>query len=60
MGRTYARNGEFENAIGAFEEAIRIDGNKTEYYGELGQVYLSEGYTRKTTERRKQAKRVGT
>ena len=57
MGRAYGQSGEFEKAVAAFEQAIRMEqGNAPEYSCELAQLYLAEGYTRRAVEVLRQAK----
>lgn len=59
MGRVYGDMGEFEKAVAAFEQALRIEkGNKPEYSCELAQLYLVEGYAKKAVEILQQAKEL--
>jgi tetratricopeptide (TPR) repeat protein len=58
LGRVYARRGEFEKAVAALTEAIRLDGEEAEYYPELAQIYQAEEHSRDAIENWKKAKEL--
>jgi len=43
VGAVHFHQGEFAEAVRAYERAVRIDANIAEYHCELAQVYLTEG-----------------
>jgi tetratricopeptide (TPR) repeat protein len=51
LGRVYGRHGEFEKAVAALEDAIRLDGNDADYCAELALVYQGEGYMAQAIEK---------
>jgi tetratricopeptide (TPR) repeat protein len=57
-GACYWRLAAFEKAVKAYEEAIRRDERNVEYYGELAQVYLTEGDAGRAIEVLKKAKEL--
>jgi tetratricopeptide (TPR) repeat protein len=53
--RVYGREGAFEKAVKAFDEAILLDGGEAEYFCDMAQLYQTEGYTDKAIEKWKKS-----
>jgi len=59
IGRVYARAGEFEKALGALQEAVRLDNGQTaEYFVDLAEIYQAEGCLSEAISQWKKAREI--